>query len=179
MKGTLAFIKECLCLALLPKCPPCDDTAVLLACLTVEDCEIVDICNTVRRFVLSPTTVRYWGGPLFDAIGDMVETFCCVDDVLKKTGVLAVRRKNEERLASILMLGSLYDPDFLRIGQVLRLKTEQPTMADLGTGLVTGLAAVMGLHSVMLRMMGVDVFGGTPVSQPLARQATPRSRKRR
>ena len=71
------FIKDCLCLAILPKCAPCDDSGVLLACLTVRDCKVVDICNLERRFVLAPTTVRYWAGALIDEGGKLVEGFCC------------------------------------------------------------------------------------------------------
>jgi hypothetical protein len=67
---------DCICLALNPPCQPCKDPAVLLACLTVEDCEVIDICNMSRRFVLSPTAMRYWLPPI-GLIGDLVEQLCC------------------------------------------------------------------------------------------------------
>lgn len=51
---------DCQCAALNPPCPPCDDTAVLLARLDVEQCKVVAICNTVRQYVIAPTTIRYW-----------------------------------------------------------------------------------------------------------------------
>jgi hypothetical protein len=70
------YVQACFCMALLPPCPPCDDTAVLLACLTVEKCEVVDICNLERTFVLSWPAMRYWV-PWFGAIGDQFERLCC------------------------------------------------------------------------------------------------------
>jgi hypothetical protein len=49
---------------------------LLLACLTVRDCEVIDICNMGRRFVLSPAALRYWLPPV-TAIGTLLEKFCC------------------------------------------------------------------------------------------------------
>jgi hypothetical protein len=70
------YLRECFCAALNPPCPPCDDPAVLLACLKVKDCEIIGICNLDRTFVLSPIAVRYWIPPL-GWFGELVEKFCC------------------------------------------------------------------------------------------------------
>ena len=53
-------LKDCFCNALNPPCPSCDDTAVLLACLTVEDCEVEEICNLEREFVITGPSIRYW-----------------------------------------------------------------------------------------------------------------------
>lgn len=77
------YVAACFCLALLPPCPPCDDTAVLLACLTVENCEVVDICNLERTFVLSWPAMRYWV-PWFGQIGEMFEDLCCPSEIEKK-----------------------------------------------------------------------------------------------
>ena len=72
----LEYLRDCLCLALSPACAPCDDPAVLLACLDVRDCEVIDICNMSRRFVLSPAALRYWLPPI-TALGELFERFCC------------------------------------------------------------------------------------------------------
>jgi hypothetical protein len=72
----LEYLRDCVCLAFNPACPPCDDPAVLLACLKVRDCEVVDICNMSRRFVLSPAALRYWFPPI-TAFGKLLERFCC------------------------------------------------------------------------------------------------------
>ncbi len=70
------YLVDCLCQALLPPCPPCDDPAVLLACLTVEECEVVDICNLERTFVFSGPAIRYWL-PQLGSLGRLIERLCC------------------------------------------------------------------------------------------------------
>lgn len=70
------YLLDCFCSILNPVCPPCDDTAVLLACLEIKDCKVVNICNLERKFVLSPSAVRYWFPPI-SLLGDLVEELCC------------------------------------------------------------------------------------------------------
>jgi hypothetical protein len=72
----LEYLRDCICLAFNPICTPCDDPAVLLACFDVRDCEVVEICNMSRRFVLSPAALRYWLPPI-TALGKLLERFCC------------------------------------------------------------------------------------------------------
>jgi hypothetical protein len=69
-------LRGCICNALNPPCPSCDDTGVLLACLTVEDCRVKDICNAVREFVLTPVNLRYWI-PEIGRIGKEIAEWCC------------------------------------------------------------------------------------------------------
>lgn len=69
------FLQECICSALLPPCPPCDDLGVLLACVEVERCEVVEICNLERTFIPTPVALRHWL-PLH-LLGDLAEAFCC------------------------------------------------------------------------------------------------------
>ena len=52
--------EECLCSAVNPPCPPCDDLGVLLARITACGCDIVTICNLVRMIVISPAALQYW-----------------------------------------------------------------------------------------------------------------------
>jgi hypothetical protein len=70
------YLRNCFCNALLPACPPCDDPGVLLACLTVKDCCVKDICNLEREFVISPAAVRYWI-PEIQRMGEAIEKWCC------------------------------------------------------------------------------------------------------
>jgi hypothetical protein len=70
------YLRDCVCRALNPACLPCEDSAVLLACLDVEECQVKRICNMERTFVLSPAAVRYWLPPL-QLIGNLVERLCC------------------------------------------------------------------------------------------------------
>jgi hypothetical protein len=67
------YLRACFCAAVNPVCQPCEDTGVLLACLDVQDCKVVRVCNAERRFVLSPAALRYWLPPL----GPSLEAFCC------------------------------------------------------------------------------------------------------
>lgn len=69
-------LNDCFCAALNPSCQPCDDTAVLLACLEIKDCEVVRICNLERTFVLSPAALRYWL-PQLRQLGSWLEAICC------------------------------------------------------------------------------------------------------
>jgi len=73
------LLRSCFCDALNPPCPSCDDTGVLLACLTVEDCQVKDICNLERQFVISPVNLRYWI-PEIGKLGEAFEEWCCPTD---------------------------------------------------------------------------------------------------
>lgn len=70
------FLRDCACRVLNPACMPCDESGVLLACLEVEDCDVVRVCNMERTFVLSPAAVRYWLPPL-QLLGNLIERLCC------------------------------------------------------------------------------------------------------
>ena len=75
-EAVINFLRECVCRALNPQCTPCEDSAILLACLEVQNCQVIRICNMERTFVLSPAAVRYWLPPL-QLAGNLVERFCC------------------------------------------------------------------------------------------------------
>ncbi len=158
-RGIWRYVKDCACLALLPRCAPCDDPAVPLACLTVAECEVIEVCNMTRRFVLAPTALRYWGAPLFDAVGDLLELFCCGDEAALGGKVSRVRRKAEERLSDLVLMSALARPELLRAAGLVQKKAARPEMASLGAGLVQGLAGVMGLPAAMFRASGVNVVG--------------------
>ncbi len=72
----LRYLIDCICAALNPPCTPCEDTGVKLACIEVEDCDVVRICNLERTFVLSWPAMRYWI-PFLCQIGNAFEQFCC------------------------------------------------------------------------------------------------------
>jgi len=71
------YVRDCVCRALNPACEPCDDSAVLLACFEVEECNVIKICNFERRFVLSPAALRYWLPPV-QLVGNVLEGLCCM-----------------------------------------------------------------------------------------------------
>ena len=70
------YQRDCVCAAINPPCPPCDDDAVLLACLDVRDCTVVRICSTVRDWVISGPALRYWI-PQLAELHQVLEVFCC------------------------------------------------------------------------------------------------------
>ena len=74
------YLKDCVCAALNPPCAPCEDPAVLLACIKVKDCEVIEICNLKRKFVISGPALRYWFPPL-TMLGDALEKLCCPDPI--------------------------------------------------------------------------------------------------
>ena len=71
------YLRASVCSVLNPACLPCEDSAVLLACLDWEECEVKRICNMERTFVLSPAAVRYWLPPL-QLAGNVLEQLCCL-----------------------------------------------------------------------------------------------------
>lgn len=75
-RAFLRYLIDCICSALLPPCPSCEDPAVKLACLDVIDCEIDNICNLERTFLLTEHNLRYWI-PLLHEFGEALEKACC------------------------------------------------------------------------------------------------------
>jgi hypothetical protein len=73
--------RECVCHSLLPPCPadPTDDR-LILACLTVKDGAIIDICNFgCRTFAGSFPSFFYWLSvvPILPLLKKLVDEFCC------------------------------------------------------------------------------------------------------
>jgi hypothetical protein len=67
---------QCLCKPVLTTCPPCDDPAVLLACLEVRDCCVETVCNLQRNFVITGPNIRHWE-PKIDAFFERERARCC------------------------------------------------------------------------------------------------------
>jgi hypothetical protein len=90
--GVLTQAKlDCLCTALLPTCPPdpCDDR-LILACLTVQNGVITNICPFEgRQQLVGFTALNYWLGPLFSNIMQVLDTalegLCCQNALTKNT----------------------------------------------------------------------------------------------
>jgi hypothetical protein len=79
-----SIVMECICLAVMPSCPPspCDDCLVL-ACVTVRGGEVIDICHFDggRKQVISFPSVLYWlsalGINLQETLTSKLEELCC------------------------------------------------------------------------------------------------------
>lgn len=122
----IAYFVDCVCLALNPECTGCDDNAVLLACLDVEHCEVVDICNMSRRFVLSPTAMRYWLPPL-SWIGRGAEWACCSFDLAS----LLFREKPVEQERDYAMAAAEIPDDRYMKTRTMDMRVEEPETASL------------------------------------------------
>jgi hypothetical protein len=159
------YVKDCACRSILVRCAPCDDPAVLLACLDVDGCEVTSICNLVRRFVLSPAAARYWLGPLFDLGGDVLEAFCCGICPDIKTITQPTRGRFEERIGGIASLAALRRP-LENVAMMIAIRAQEPGLRGL-----TGLLAKRALESSGFHFpkVLVEVPEGT---QP-AKAATP------
>jgi hypothetical protein len=81
-----AIAMECICLAAMPSCPPspCDDCLVL-ACVTVRDGKVIDICHFDggRKQIISFPSLLYWlsalGVELGSTITAKLEELCCAN----------------------------------------------------------------------------------------------------
>jgi hypothetical protein len=71
------ILLDCVCAAVNPPCAPCDDTAVVLAEVAVDRCEVVEICSLVRRHAVTGAALRYWLP--FDWAERRLEEACCGD----------------------------------------------------------------------------------------------------
>lgn len=72
------LLVDCLCSAMNPPCPTCCDVAIPLAQVTVEGCNVVEICAGIREHVLTGPNLRYWS-PTLANLDSMLKAFCCVD----------------------------------------------------------------------------------------------------
>ena len=71
------ILLDCLCTAVNPPCVSCEDAAVVLATVTVEGCDVTEICNSVRRYALTGTALRYWLPA--EWLYSKIEDACCGD----------------------------------------------------------------------------------------------------
>ncbi len=153
------YLIDCICAALNPPCQPCEDSAVKLACLTVENCEVTRICNLERTFVLSGPAMRYWL-PFLHTIGELFEKFCC-ETVVRfprrdpapqpepEQQPVILRAQNQMRLTTPAYSRIEGAPQLQALYRLANLDAETvKTAVNLGGGL-TGLAALGGNFSAV------------------------------
>jgi hypothetical protein len=81
-----AFL-DCICFSILPSCPPppCDNR-IILACVTVQDNAIIDICHfSGRKQLITLQTLGYWLGPfgldnIRTILGELLRAGCCGEE---------------------------------------------------------------------------------------------------
>jgi hypothetical protein len=88
----IEYFRECICHELLPPCPadPADDR-LILACVTIKDGKIIDICNfNCRKFAGAFPSFFYWLSivPIVPLIRSVVDSFCCGPAFLRRNSPL-------------------------------------------------------------------------------------------
>ncbi|MBI1205819.1 MAG: hypothetical protein GC191_00875 [Azospirillum sp.] len=88
----LQLLLDCLCRAFLPPLPPdpCDDR-VAIACITVRNDRIIDICNfSCRHYAGAFPSAFYWLSaiPLVPVISQYLSLACCQPDLLTRNSPL-------------------------------------------------------------------------------------------
>lgn len=88
----LQTILDCVCRAFLPPCPPdpCDER-VEIACLTVKNGKIIDICNhSCRHYAGAFPSTFYWMSliPLVPLFARLLAMLCCQPDLLRRNSPL-------------------------------------------------------------------------------------------
>ena len=152
------YLIDCICAALNPPCQPCEDSAVKLACLTVENCEVTRICNLERTFVLSGPAMRYWL-PFLHTIGELFEKFCCEtvvrfprrdpDPQPEPQRPVILRAQDQMRRTTPAYSRIEGTPQLQALYRLANLDAETvKTAVNLGGGL-TGLAALGGNFSAV------------------------------
>ena len=137
------YQRSCVCAAVNPPCPTCDDSDVLLACLEVRDCAVVQICSTVRDWVISGPALRYWIPDLAE-FHEWLEDYCCgVKPRLAQAGA-------ETQLPAPLaaMLGTPDDPPVTDQLTMLRAEVGQLTrqIATVRSALSTEKGRITNLY---------------------------------
>jgi len=102
-----AAVLDCLCFSLLPPCPAeaCDQR-LTLACVTVKNGQIIDICHFGggRKQLISFPVLGYWLSifgldTLLGTLGDALEKICC-GDISTISGLLSAASAQGEVLSS-------------------------------------------------------------------------------
>jgi hypothetical protein len=191
IEAFIDYLRDCVCRALNPACLPCEDSGVLLACLELEDCRVMRICNMERSFVLSPAAVKYWVPP-FQLLGNLIERFCCVpwssiptkdqtkDPDLEKILQEEVVRIIKDSLCGISdqtldnMLSGLDDLfDGNRSAQ--RMQTRSSMMASMNTGrtLSSKMQTMAGVQTAASKKRQVVTGAETPTATTQPEVAPP------
>jgi hypothetical protein len=152
----LEYVRECICHALLPSCPtdPGDDR-LILACLTIKDGKITDICNFgCRQFAGAFPSFFYWLSiiPIVPLLKLLVDDVCCGPEFLTKRSPLVNNLAKIDPagvLQKAIMDGNFALPKMLmdRMGDVVQRFSLQ--------GLIGSIPA-NGLNLATLRGMSAE-----------------------
>lgn len=145
------YALDCVCAALMPSCAPDpSDDRLILACMTIQDGQIVKICNwSCRRYAGSFPALTYWLSlaPVIPYLRVLIERLCCTDWI--RAGDPAQNNRLSALLNSVDPTGALRANlaagDFALPKQYMSLAGEV-----LGKISPAGLSQVVGPQSVNL-----------------------------
>lgn len=150
------YVRECMCDAILPSCPsdPGDDR-LILACVTVQDGTITEICNFgCRQFAGAFPSFFYWMSliPIAPLLKLLVDDFCCMPTFLKRNSQLVNNLQTIDPAG--LFTKAISDGNFAlprmvmdRLGDVVQKASLQ--------GIISSIPA-SGLNLATLRGMSVQ-----------------------
>jgi hypothetical protein len=171
----LEYVRECVCHTLLPSCPTDQgDDRLILACLTIKDGTITDICNFgCRQFAGSFPSFFYWLSliPIVPLLKLLVDDLCCGPAFLSKNSPLTNNLRKIDPagiLQKAVTDGNFALPRMLadRLGDVVQKFSLQGLMGSIpANGL--NLATLRGMSSenalAALKQYGIS-FEEQPVN---------------
>jgi hypothetical protein len=109
----------CVCDNFNPPCSQCTDTRVPLAHVQIEGCEVVDVCDLTRQWVLAPRTLNYWL-PIAEELGRLLLARCCDRREYRPRAKSELDSLRDHAVQALLLARSpLEDPQFVRLREVL------------------------------------------------------------
>lgn len=78
-KQLLRVLGSCLCDEVNPPCPACADLRVPLAKVRIDGCDVIDVCDLDRDWVVSPRAFAYWL-PIVQVLRQFLLARCCSDE---------------------------------------------------------------------------------------------------
>ena len=114
------YVVDCVCQRLLPPCPPAPiDDRLILACVTIVDGKIVDICNFgCRTYAGSWPQLYRWASlvPVLPLLGVLVDYLCCMDWITPDRGKEGNRvMAGIDRVDPTYKRASMYESNFSQV----------------------------------------------------------------
>jgi hypothetical protein len=85
----------------------------------IEGCEVVDVCDLTRQWVLAPRTLNYWL-PIAEELGRLLLARCCDRREYRPRAKSELDSLRDHAVQALLLARSpLEDPQFVRLREVL------------------------------------------------------------
>jgi hypothetical protein len=149
------YFRECVCHSLLPSCPPDPgDDRLILACVTIKDGKITEICNFgCRQFAGSFPSFFYWLSliPLVPLLKNLIDDICCSPAFLARNSPLVnnlAKLDPAGLLQSAITDGNFALPRMLvdRLGDIIQRFSLQGAVGSIPTNSLN-LATLRGMST--------------------------------